>query len=112
MAEELHKVQEETSELNKKLRVYKSVNKKNKKRYSSLKKRRDSSKKKKLDLEYFAGKIEETITRKMRKIEDLTDLENDKMRQECTFAPAICNKSRSMVETKQIKPIYERYILN
>lgn len=68
-----------------------------------------SKEKKKERIEKFIQNLPEKIVSKLKKIEDISDQIDDKYDRDCPFAPALCNKSRDIVEKRRIKPIYERY---
>lgn len=80
-----------------------------KKRMSTGKKKRKGSGVKNREIvQSFVAKQEDRLARKLERLEYMADVKKEIMEEECTFTPAICNKSRGLAAKKKLKPIYKR----
>lgn len=64
---------------------------------------------KKARISRFIEELPNKMIKKMRKIENLQEEIEEDRDYECPFAPALCNKSRDIVDRRRLRKIYDRY---
>lgn len=60
-------------------------------------------------MKQFLKSIEHKLSRKQEKIDYINEMLDEQNEENCPFAPAICNKSREILNRTAYRPIYQRY---